>query len=456
MTYRIFVQESPEGGYTAIVPELPGCISEGVTKKDAVANACKAVALYLEPVSEEGRVQDGPMIPEPTPMDDLLRSLERQGWRPVRRRGTHIRLHNQIGDEVLVMIIPLADKMLDSTLLQIMKRATVDVHQTRQSVWGPQGREKLHAVWKGRRMRAVGSRLYLRPEQETFHEFLVWMFSRMLHPRWLRQEPEREGTRQHEISRWFRAYQQWREDVKRPENQVEGGWRMSPSGDVQSLICLAYDVYQLLHSGNFSGKVFRRLRNFEHFQGARYEIAVAAILSRLEYKLTYPGSGTSQRHPEFIAEHPRTGNRIAVEAKSRHRPGVLHTAGSRDPQEPTARELIFLFEHALPQCPDHLPAAIFIDLNVPPPRTGASRRWFEELLEAFKGEIGTSGPGKLDSFNVLFLTNFPYHWVGSDRAPSTQRGYITSFQPRHRFPMDLIAEIYEAVENYGIVPEERF
>jgi predicted RNase H-like HicB family nuclease/predicted RNA binding protein YcfA (HicA-like mRNA interferase family) len=456
VSYKIFVARSSDGGFTAIVPSLPGCISEGATKKDAMANACKAVALYLEPVNEEGPAQDGPTAEEATPVDDLLRSLETQGWRPVRRRGSHIRLHNRIGGVVLVMIIPLVDEMRDSTLFQIMKRATVDVEETRMAAWGPQGRDKLHTLWKGHRMRAVGSRLYFRPEQETFHEFLIWMLSLMLHPRWLRQEMEREQAQQHQIARWCRAYEQWRQEGKRPDNEVEGGWRMPPSGDVQCLISLAYDIYQLRHSGNFSHQTLPRLRRPEHFQGARYEIAIAAIFSRLGYKLAYQRGGTDERHPEFIAAHPRTGNKIAVEAKSRHRPGVLHTPGDRQLYEPTARELISLFEDALTQCPDELPAAIFIDLNVPPPRTGASRRWFGELLEAFKGEIGTSGPGKPDGFNVLFLTNSPYHWVGSDRAPSTQRGYITSFQPKRSFPMDLIGEIYGAVENYGIVPDDRF
>jgi predicted RNase H-like HicB family nuclease len=39
---------SPEGGYTVYVPSLPGCLSEGDTLKEALANIDEAIPLYLE------------------------------------------------------------------------------------------------------------------------------------------------------------------------------------------------------------------------------------------------------------------------------------------------------------------------------------------------------------------------------------------------------------------------
>jgi len=35
-------------GYVADVPELPGCMSQGKTVEEAVANVKEAIALYLE------------------------------------------------------------------------------------------------------------------------------------------------------------------------------------------------------------------------------------------------------------------------------------------------------------------------------------------------------------------------------------------------------------------------
>ena len=53
MNLKIILEPSNEGGYTAIVPSLPGCISEGETKEEALKNIREAVELYLEPVEDD-------------------------------------------------------------------------------------------------------------------------------------------------------------------------------------------------------------------------------------------------------------------------------------------------------------------------------------------------------------------------------------------------------------------
>jgi predicted RNase H-like HicB family nuclease len=53
MKLKIILEQSEEGGYTAFVPSLPGCVSEGDTKKQALANIKEAVELYLEPVEDD-------------------------------------------------------------------------------------------------------------------------------------------------------------------------------------------------------------------------------------------------------------------------------------------------------------------------------------------------------------------------------------------------------------------
>jgi predicted RNase H-like HicB family nuclease len=53
MKLKIVLETSDEGGYTVYVPSLPGCISEGQTKKEALANIKEAIELYLEPVEDD-------------------------------------------------------------------------------------------------------------------------------------------------------------------------------------------------------------------------------------------------------------------------------------------------------------------------------------------------------------------------------------------------------------------
>lgn len=53
MNLKVVLESSDEGGYTAYVPSLPGCISEGASKDDALRNIKEAVELYLEPVEDD-------------------------------------------------------------------------------------------------------------------------------------------------------------------------------------------------------------------------------------------------------------------------------------------------------------------------------------------------------------------------------------------------------------------
>jgi predicted RNase H-like HicB family nuclease len=50
--FTVILREEDEG-YSAQVIELPGCISEGKTKKKAIANIREAIEGYLEAFPEE-------------------------------------------------------------------------------------------------------------------------------------------------------------------------------------------------------------------------------------------------------------------------------------------------------------------------------------------------------------------------------------------------------------------
>jgi predicted RNase H-like HicB family nuclease len=53
MQLRVVLEPSDDGGYTVYVPSLPGCISEGDTRDEALANIAEAIQLYLEPVEDD-------------------------------------------------------------------------------------------------------------------------------------------------------------------------------------------------------------------------------------------------------------------------------------------------------------------------------------------------------------------------------------------------------------------
>jgi predicted RNase H-like HicB family nuclease len=64
MKLRVVLEPSDEGGYTVHVPSLPGCISEGETIEEALANIREAIELYLEPTEDDYVVEEGGQVRE--------------------------------------------------------------------------------------------------------------------------------------------------------------------------------------------------------------------------------------------------------------------------------------------------------------------------------------------------------------------------------------------------------
>ena len=65
MKFNVVLESADEGGYTVFVPSLPGCISEGDTKAEALNNIIEAIELYLEP-EDEIQVSEGVELVEVT------------------------------------------------------------------------------------------------------------------------------------------------------------------------------------------------------------------------------------------------------------------------------------------------------------------------------------------------------------------------------------------------------
>ena len=55
----VFEPDRKLGGYTAVVPALPGCISEGETFEEAKKNIEEAASLYIETMAEIDESEEG-------------------------------------------------------------------------------------------------------------------------------------------------------------------------------------------------------------------------------------------------------------------------------------------------------------------------------------------------------------------------------------------------------------
>ena len=48
MRYTVILEKGADGGYVAMVPALPGCVTQGETRDEVIANIHEAVELYIE------------------------------------------------------------------------------------------------------------------------------------------------------------------------------------------------------------------------------------------------------------------------------------------------------------------------------------------------------------------------------------------------------------------------
>ncbi|MDT8370312.1 MAG: type II toxin-antitoxin system HicB family antitoxin [Longimicrobiales bacterium] len=62
MKYRVLIQTDEDGVHVAEVPSLPGCVSQGATRDEAIANVREAIAGYLESLE----AHDEPLPPSIT------------------------------------------------------------------------------------------------------------------------------------------------------------------------------------------------------------------------------------------------------------------------------------------------------------------------------------------------------------------------------------------------------
>jgi predicted RNase H-like HicB family nuclease len=64
MRYRVLIEQDEDGVFVAEVPSLPGCISQGGTRDEALSNVREAVGLYLESLEAHGDPVPPPITEE--------------------------------------------------------------------------------------------------------------------------------------------------------------------------------------------------------------------------------------------------------------------------------------------------------------------------------------------------------------------------------------------------------
>lgn len=193
------------------------------------------------------------------------------------------------------------------------------------------------------------------------------------------------------------------------------------TGPVMAHLALSYDIYVMEHHGFLSPAFLDRLKDRHLFQGARYEAYVVASFIRAGFEITPEDEkDRTSTHCEFVAWHG-SGRRFSVEAKSRHREGILGRPGTSPPPEDIVADVASLLARALRKHAAH-DRIVFIDVNVPPQRGPLLESdWFKraarQLQRLERQTVAPVPPA------FVFFTNQPYHYVATE-APEPGRSIV--------------------------------
>lgn len=273
----------------------------------------------------------------------------------------------------------------------------------------------------GYKIVAVGNKIHYSKNWKTFHDFLFDYLKTCLSPDWGNAELKKDFSERHPIIQWYQHLC----DFQRMNTEKEGEiYSAICTGPVGAYLSLAYDLYVLRHNSLLQDRLVERLRDKNQFQGARYEIYVTSSFVKAGFDIEFEDeTDKSKSHCEFMATHKKTGNKYSVEAKSRHRPGLLgQTGDTRSPDEIRLR-IGSLLRNALKKEASNL-RIVFIDINMPPEEGGPfDRRW----LKSLKAEVSKVEKEKIngDLFPpaYLFFTNHPHHYVGEEE-PEPQKIFL--------------------------------
>ena len=120
------------------------------------------------------------------------------------------------------------------------------------------------------------------------------------------------------------------------------------TGPAKAYQCFGYDLYWLQLVHKLPDSVIERLKDFRAFQGARYEVLIAAIFARAGFEIEWiDDNKASGKHPEFIATHKVTGKKVGVETKSRQRPGAMNYIGTVSPETHLKGDVFDLYYKAI-------------------------------------------------------------------------------------------------------------
>ena len=319
-----------------------------------------------------------------------------------------------------------------------------------------QVRPPISADYLGYKFVVAGNKVLYQPKEKAqfFTDILLTFVTNTFGKEWFDAEVAKpRGTRHPAFEARYRAMSY----MNAQPHDAQGVYKATMTGPMMAYITFAYDLFTVQDNGRLDARLIERLKNCDQFQGARHELFAEATCLRAGFSIEHEDETDGlNRHAEFTATHKASGQRVSVEAKSKHRPGVLGFPGARQAEGEHNLNVGHLLNDAIRKNTAY-PLAVFFDLNLP--WMTASRLLDmhippHPLIHGTLNRMRRRHLGK-DPINLLVVTNHPEHYsAGEEAAPSPQLLSILTDLPVKpvAWPAALMA-IHQAANVYGRIPQ---
>ena len=310
-------------------------------------------------------------------------------------------------------------------------------------------RPQISTMAFGQRIIAVSGRLYSSDKWKFFSDFLRDYVVEILGVEWCKAEAAKPEEQRHPVIAWRAQAARY---MNAQPTQPDGSRVGLLTGALAAFNCFAYDLYIVDDNGGIDEEWLQRLKNREMFQGARHELFAEATCYRAGFKVDHEDEKDRRtKHAEFTARHVLTGQVLSIEAKSRHRQGVLGVPGT--PETKPNFRLGTLINSAVAKQTKH-PLVIFVDTNLP-------FKWAERILGR-QGGKGFSRPmvalldrvkaqhNDTEPYSMMIFSNHPHHYALEQPNPEQHLLSVVP-QPQTVHPLAL-RSLHSAAEHYGNVP----
>jgi hypothetical protein len=300
----------------------------------------------------------------------------------------------------------------------------------------------------------VGGEIY-RQMQDGPYGFMNAIHDHALHifgDSYLIEQDVKPFNERHPAIQWMHAY------VEHREKRIQEGileTEVEQTGAGAAWFRFAYDLYTIRDNARLGAQLRERLLVDGNFQAARHELRVAAMGVTAGFNIQFEDeSDNTSSHPEFVATDLQTGFKIAVEAKSRHRRGVLgFQRGLENPPgfKVNIRDIVIeSYEKKTA-----LPLYVFVDVNLPPAADDRLMEWLAEIHDTMS-DLQAEGYADSCPANVTFFCNDPSHYLInepiSDAAAWLWIAHYEAVEPRAPHPAKNMAERFKRAYEQRVAP----